>query len=100
MGLPQEEACRAVACQDGRTAAGRPAGVDLPEGRMAEGACPEAGPMQPEDLLQDTVPNLTAVAEAVCYNDIPPHASWHQRLLSCIRGAAHEQGEHRQGSQR
>ena len=44
MGSPQEEACPVAACQGGRTVGDRPAGADLPEGRMAGGACPGGGP--------------------------------------------------------
>ena len=63
-----------AACQGGRTVGDRPAGAVHPEERMAEGACPEAAPTQPEDLLQNTAPVLIAVAETICYNDIPPRA--------------------------
>ena len=86
-----------VACQGGRTVGDRPAGAGRPEGQMAEGACPEAAPMQPEDLLQNTAPILTAVAGNICYEDIPPHASWHCRLTSCMRSSTWCRQKHRQG---
>ena len=93
MGSPQEEACPVAACQGGRTVGDRPAGADLPERRMAGGACPEAAPTQPEDHLQDTASNLILLAETLCYDDIPPHAPWHCRPFSCMRGAANDAGK-------
>ena len=93
MGLPQEGACPAVACQDGKIVGARPAAAGLPEGQTAEGACQEAAPTQPEDLLQDTAPILTLVAADICCDDVHPYAPWHHRLSSCMRGAAHHAWE-------